>query len=188
LKSDKSQKEFVKDLVSEATGTRFEIIQQSGEYPFPIKNLEWFVRCRNREDIERTPYLNAVWKERNGPIWLESLALGDTLEWIGSAYGDEAATESLDLNYSDFTDEKFREGFDAKYPLVNQRVQSFELIAEQISKQHKVQLELRSAGSKGIVVFTFTVRISPDGSASLEKNVRAGIAALKDAFQQTKQA
>src|ERR1700733_5409773 len=94
--------EFVMDLVSKATNARFEVVQPPPDHPLPIQNLEWFIRCRKLEDIEKTRYLNTVWKERNGSIWLESLAVGNTMSWIESAYGQEPAIKSLDLDYSQF--------------------------------------------------------------------------------------
>jgi hypothetical protein len=187
LKSDEAQKELVRDLVSKATNARFEIIQRSVDDSFPIKDVDWFIRCRSREDIERTPYLNSVWKVKDGPVWLESLAVGDTLDWIGSSYGEEAAGETLDLNYSEFSDKKFRAGFDSRYPLVQQRIQSCELIAEEAARKHRVHLELRGSGSKGIVVFTLAVRIPAEDSVSLTRQVGAGVAALRDAYQKAKQ-
>jgi len=187
MKGDMGQEELVRDLVSKATNVRFEIIQQSAGNPFPIKDVDWFIRCRNREDIERTPYLNSVWKEKDGPVWLESLAIGDTLDWIGSSYGEEAAAETLDLNYSEFSGKEFQTEFGREYPLVRQRIQSCELIAEEAAKKHGVHLELRSSGSKGIAVFTLEARMLAQDSSSLGKQVEASVAALRDAYVQTMQ-
>jgi hypothetical protein len=186
LESGAPREELVTDLVSKATNAGFEIIRLSADNPLPMKDMEWFIRCRNREDIEKAPYLNSVWKGKGGPIWLESLALGDTLDWIGASYGEEAGAESLDLNYSDF-DRKFRAELERKYPLVQQRIQSCELIAEEAAKKHGVHLELRSSVSKGIAVFTLAGRISAQDSASLGKHVDACVAALRDAYAQAMQ-
>jgi len=105
----------------------------------------------------------------------------------GGSYGEEAGAESLDLNYSDFSDRKLRAEFERKYPLVQQRIQYCELIAEEAAKKHGVHLELRSSGSKGIVVFTLAARISAQDSASLGKHVDACVAALRDAYAQAMQ-
>jgi hypothetical protein len=172
------------DLVSRETGARFETIQQFADSPSSVKDSEWFIRCRNREDIEKTPYLNSAWKAKDGPVWLESLALGDTMDWVESDYGPEAAADSIDLNYSDFSDKKFRAEFDRRYPLVERRIQSCELIAGEASKKHRVHLEVRGSGSKGIVVFTLAAQLTAQEPASLTKQVSAAIAALKDAYQQ----
>ncbi len=181
-----SEAEQVRDLVSKETGARFEVIKLSEENPLPIKDLEWFVRCRNAEDIKKTPYLNVVWKLRKGPIWLESLAIGDTFEWIEFAYGQEASGESLDLNYSDFQEKGFRKEFNTKYPLVDQRIRTAQFVAEQTSKKYKTHLELRSSGSKGIVVFTFAASVTGERPARL-KSIPAAVAALREAYQQATQ-
>jgi hypothetical protein len=150
---------------------------------FPVKDLQWFLRCRNQEDIERTPYLNSVWKLRDGPIWLESLAIGDTFAWIGSAYGEEAAADTLDLNFSGFGDKKVREQLESKFPNTYRRIRSSELVAADAGRRHHVHVELRSSGSKGIVVFTVAAQISAPKARTLAKQVGACVEALKEAYQ-----
>lgn len=176
-------KESVRSLVSKATGVNFEVIRSTAESPLPVKNSEWFMRCRTRDDIEKTPYLNIVWKEVDGPIWLESLALGDTFNWIATAYGEEAAGESIDANYTEFGKDA-RAEFAKKYPLVDQRIKDSELIAEQFSRKYKVNLGLRSEGSKGIVVFTLAGSVPVD--RSWMKHLEAVILALKEAYDASK--
>jgi hypothetical protein len=177
-----AQAELVRDLVSAATGASFEIIQQSADRPIPIHNLEWFIRCRKLGDIERVPYLNSVWKVKDGRVWLESLALGDTFEWISSAYGEEAAEDSLDFNYSGFIDDMFRREFEAKYPVVARRIKVCESVAEQVSREKGVHLELRASGSKGIVVFTLASWIQPVDS-SLKRSIEAVVVSLKVCYE-----
>jgi len=182
-----AQRDLIRDLVSEATNARFEIIERAEDGSFPVKGVEWFMRCRNEEDIRKTPYLNTVWKERDGPVWMESLAIGDTFDWIGSSYGEETAGNTLDLNYSEFAEKRFRSQFNAKYPLVQRRIQSCETIAVEAGRRHRVHLELRSIGSKGIVVFTLSARLSALEKASLAKRVKSSVTALREAYEQVTQ-
>lgn len=168
--------------MSEATGSRFEIVQPHYEGQLPITDLQWFIRCRGLDDIKRTPYLNTVWKQRDGPITLESLAFGDTMDWIDSAYGDEEATRSLDMSY-DFSNDDFKAEFRRRYPLVYQRIQTYEAIAAEVSRRRRVTLELKKNGSKGIVTFTLAVLLKAD-SKSLATRIKAAVEALKEAYQQ----
>jgi hypothetical protein len=176
-----TQEERVRELISKATGAKFEVVTPPADHPLPISDVEWFMRCRVLEDIKKTPYLNSVWKERGGPIWLESLMLGDTFSWIESAYGEEAAVAAIDMNFSDFASKEFQAGFVKDFPLVYRRIQTYQGIAEQTAMKRKAHLELRESGSKGIVVFSLVVKIA-DKELRLEEKINAGIEALKDAY------
>jgi len=182
-----SEQELVRETVSEATGARFELVAPHPAFPLAIDRLEWFMRVRNREEIGKAPYLNAVWKEKGVGIWLESLAVGDTIDWIELAYGDEKAGASLDIDYSRFEDASFQEDFKQRFPIVMARIREYEQVAADVSKKRKVRLQIRRAGSKGILVFTVAALVqSPKrgASGSLGSAVKRNVSALKEAFQQ----
>lgn len=173
-------KEFVRELISKATGAKFEIVNPPEDHPLPISDLEWFMRCRTLEDIKKTAYLNSVLKERGGAIWLESLAIGDTFSWIESTYGEEAATAAMDMNFSNFESEELQAGFAKDFPLVYGRIRTYQGIVEQSAKRHKAHLELRENGSKGIVVFSIVAKIA-EREPHFEDKIKASIEALKEA-------
>ena len=148
------------------------------------------MRCRNREEIAKAPYLNAVWKERGVGIWLESLAVGDTIDWIELAYGDEKVGESLDIDYSRFDDPSFQEDFTQRFPIVMRRIREYEQVAADISKKRKVKLQIRRAGSRGMLVFTVAALVeSPKRAtqASLRSAIKKNVSALKETYQQIAQ-
>ena len=170
-----SEKETVRLAVEEATGVGFEVVPPHPAFPLPVDRVEWFMRCRNKDEIMKAPYLNVVWKERRAGIWLESLAVGDTVDWIELAYGDEKAGESLDLNYALFEDPAFLAEFKRKFPVVMARIREYELIVEAVSKKRGVRLEVRRAGTKGMLVFTVAASIKPLKSAASTRNaIRKG--------------
>ena len=182
-----SEEELVRETVSEATGARFEVVPPHPAFPLAVDRLEWFMRCRNQEDIVKAPYLNAVWKEKGAGIWLESLAVGDTIDWIELAYGDEKAGESLDLDYSRFEDPSFQETFKQRFPIVMARIREYEQVAADVSKKRRVRLQIRRAGSKGMLVFTVAALVrSPKRGAreSLGSAVKRSVLALREAYQQ----
>src|SRR5947207_9166141 len=112
----------VRQAILEATGASFDVVAPNPAFPLPVDSLEWFMRCRNKDEIEAAPYLNTVWKEKSGRVWLESLALGDTIDWIELAYGEERAAASLDLDYSRFDEEWFQSDFNRRFPIIMARI------------------------------------------------------------------
>jgi len=183
----KAEEEFVKEVVSEETGVHFEVVPPHPAFPLPTERLEWFMRCRNKDEIAKAPYLNVVWKEKGGGIWLESLAVGDTVDWIEIAYGDERAGDSLNIDYSQFDDPAVKADFERRFPVVMGRIREYEAVAAAISKERKVRLQLRHVGSKGFLVFTVAALVVSRKGASLA-SLRAALtnnaSALKEAYQQ----
>jgi hypothetical protein len=182
-----SEQEFVRETVSKATGVRFEVVAPHPAFPLAVDRLEWFMRCRNRDEIAKAPYLNTVWKERGVGLWLESLAVGDTIDWIELAYGEERAGESLDIDYSQFDDPSFQAEFNRKFPIVLGRIKEYEEAVGVISKRRRSHLEIRRAGSKGMLVFTIAARVDlPKRAteAALSSAIRKNVSALKEAYGQ----
>jgi hypothetical protein len=177
-----NEQEFVKETVSNATGVHFEVVAPHPAFPLAVDRLEWFMRCRNREEIAKAPYLNTVWKERGVGLWLESLAVGDTIDWIELAYGEERAYESLDIDYSRFDDPAFQADFNQRFPIVLGRIREYEEAVADVSKRRRCHLEVRRTGSKGMLVFTVSARISlPKGASrrSVSFAIKKNVAALK---------
>lgn len=179
------EEELVKDTLLELTGVHFEVVEPHPAFPLPMESLEWFMRCRNKDETSMAPYVNAAWKEKEGRIWLESLAVGDTIDWIELAYGEERATQSLDLDYSRFADKSFQGEFERRFPIVMGRIREYENLVEGVSKRDRVRLEVRRAGSKGMLVFTIASRIDrPKGAgpASLRSALERNVSALREAY------
>ncbi len=180
------EKDFVRKALWEATDAHFEVVAPNPAFPLPVDSLEWFMRCRNKDEIEAAPYLNTVWKEKSGRIWLESLALGDTIDWIELAYGEERAAASLDLDYSRFDEEWFQSDFNRRFPIIMARIREYEGVVAAISKTRRVHLEIRRAGSKGMLLFTIAARVErPKGAGleSLRSAIKKNASALKEAYE-----
>jgi len=54
-------------------------------------------------------------------------------------------------------------------------------VIEQSAKKHKVQMELRESGSKGIVVFSVLAKIR-EKETRLDERIERGIGAMKEAY------
>jgi len=178
-----NEKETVRLAVEEVTGVGFEVVPPHPAFPLPTERVEWFMRCRNKEEITRAPYLNVVWKERRDGIWLESLAVGDTVDWIELAYGDEKAGESLNLDYTLFEDPAFQAEFNRKFPVVMGRILEYERIAAAVTKRRGVKLQIRRAGTKGMLVFTVAASVKPLKSPASTRNaVKKAASAVREAY------
>lgn len=174
--------EIVRGMLSDITGVKFEITNTPDDFQNQSLNPIWFVKCVDPIQARSAPYVNEAWKQRDGSIWFETFPLGDTIDWIEVAYGEDAAARSLDLNYSDFGTKEFQSDFGGEYPLVYQRIQTYVEVANRISRARKIYLELRNNGSKGIVVFTFVTRIEDVNPNTLDKVVAAAVEALREAY------
>jgi hypothetical protein len=186
-RAKESESEFVMEKVSEATGVRFELVPPHPAFPLPVEKLDWFMRCRNKDEIAKAPYLNVVWKEKGGPIRMESLAVGDTVDWIEIAYGDEQVEESLDIDYSRMDDPAFQAEFNRKFPIVMGRIRKYQEVAARVSKETGAKLEIRRSGSRGMLVFTVAAEVRVKKGASLRSlgtAVERGVGALKKAYDE----
>jgi len=173
--SGAGEREFVRQAVSDATGVTFEVVAPNPGFPLAVEKLEWFMRCRNKDEIARAPYLNVVWKEKGDGIWMESLAVGDTVDWVELAYGEEAVNKSLDLDYAAYDDPSVKADFKAKFPIVYGRIEEYEEAVTSIARRRKLKLGLRHVGSRGVLVFTV--------AAKLETRKGAGVASMKSSIE-----
>lgn len=178
--------ETVQLVLSSLTGAKFDVSGAPDDFRGQSLRPKWFLRCDDMDKARSIPYVNEAWRQ-DDVVWLESLPLGDTIDWIEVAYGEEAAAASIDTNYSDFGSKDFQKRFGREFPLVYQRIQRYEEVADQVSKGRKLHLELRKSGSKGIVVFTFAAKITKPEVKSLARKVEASVDALKEAYGQAMQ-
>ncbi len=179
--------EMVQGVLSSLTGAKFDVSSAPDDFRGQSLHPKWFLKCNDINEARKTPYVNEAWRQEDGIMWLESLPLGDTIDWIEVAYGEEAAAASIDANYSDFGSKEFQKRFGREYPLVFQRIQRYEEVADGVSRSRKVHVELRKSGSKGIVVFAFAAKIAKPDVKSLAKKIEANVEALKEAFDQAMQ-
>jgi hypothetical protein len=179
--------EAVQAVLSSLTGAKFDVSNAPEDFRGQSLRSKWFLKCNDMSEARNIPYVNEVWRQEDDAIWLESLPLGDTIDWIEVAYGEEAAAGSIDVNYSDFGSKEFQKRFGREFPLVYQRIQRYEEVADGVSKSRRVHLELRKSGSKGIVVFTFAAKVAKPDIKSLTRKIQASVDALKEAYAQAMQ-
>ena len=182
-----SEEEDLRDMLTQVTGVHFEIIVPPPGFPLSLRNLQWFMRCRLGEEVTRSPHVNAAWREQDGPVWLESLAIGDTIDWIELAYGEERATESLDLDYSYFDDPAFQAEFKRRFPIVQGRIEEYSDIVARISSRRSVHLEIRHMGARGMLVFTLAARLRNAkrlSRLSMTNMIKKNVKAMKEAYEE----
>jgi len=174
----------VRGTLSRLTGAPFEISNLSPDDPLLKVNPVWFVWCPDAYYLKSMAHAQRAWRDDKG-IVLESAVLGDTIDWIELVYGDEEAGKSLNIDYSNFSSNEFREEFGSKFPLVYERIQRYEAITATISKEKHIYLEVRSIGSKGMLVFTLAAKIAgEDVEKSLKEKIEVNAEALKEAYRE----
>lgn len=179
--------ETIQETLLRLTKTKFEATNVPDQFGNRSLQPRWFLKCSDMSQARAIPYLNEIWKEEDGAVWMESLPLGDTIDWIEAAYGEESAAASIDVNYSEFGSKEFQTRFGREYPLVYQRIQRYEEVADRVSSDNKAHLELKKSGSKGIVVFTFAIKIAKVDSKTLLRKISSSVDALKEAYAQAMQ-
>lgn len=184
------EQKLIIETMREELDVNFEVIHTPVEFPASSKDVEWLMRCRTKEQIEKSPFLNTVWKQREGGyVWLESLVLGDTVEWIENAYDEEGAAASIDIDYARLDEEGFRSEFGSRFPLVLDRIMAYQEIASRFSSESGARLEIRRSGSKGILVFTLAARTHPlgDAPAPFVQSLKNSASALAGAYAEIMQ-
>src|SRR5437016_1411736 len=53
----------VRQALLEATGASFDVVAPNPAFPLPVDSLEWFMRCRNKDEIEARSEERRVGKE-----------------------------------------------------------------------------------------------------------------------------
>jgi hypothetical protein len=148
------------------------------------KRAKWFIWCSDIAYTKKVGHVKYVWKEPDGSIWLESSELGDTIGLIEEEYGEKGARELMKMDLTNFNQKEVRESFDAKFPRAAKRFDEWNRVLDRISKKRGVRLQLRFDGARDIVLYMIGVNIGPVNGTSELTRIKAGIGALKEAYEQ----
>lgn len=181
-----NEAELFKDKLSTLTAAKFQIMQPESNYPAPKQDVRWYVRCSDILDATSVGYVNVVWKDKESNIWLESIPLGNTSDWIGREYGEQGVIEARRIDLRDFANPNIREKFGKQYPVVLKRLRTYEEILTKVSLKLGVGLEMRYDVSPRIVFFRMRARINRNelNSRRRMKEVKLAVRALKEAYKE----
>lgn len=179
--------EVVRDLLSRLTGAPFRVTNPEPADPFIRTKLIWFVACPDAFYLNRMAYAQRVWKDEVG-ITIETDFLGNTVDWIELEYGDDVAGKSRTMDYTDFWSKQVQDEFALEYPRVAERVKLYQRIAANVSKRKAVNIEVRATNSDGMVWLTLAANAGNPDSKNLESVIATNVNALKEAFEEARQA
>jgi hypothetical protein len=174
----------IRDMVVAATGSTYGIKAALPEFPPPSHHASWYLLGNELRGPNSTMHAHTAWEDDSGNIFIRSMYLGDTTDWIGPSYGEEGAIDAMRIDYSDFN--RARKMLARKFPLVEERLSRYERILGDISSKYHVALTLWCAGEMGLATFYVIAKISARDLAAEEKAkmVKLNVKALKEAWNE----
>lgn len=174
----------LREIVSAATGSTYDIREALPQFPPADNHASWYLLGRELAGPANTLPAHTVWEDGTGRIFIRSIYLGNTTEWIGEVYGQTGATAAIRLDYSDFT--AARKALVEKFPIVERRVGRYEGILATISTKHHVALSLLCIGEKGLATFYVVAKIETTRPTEKEKTemIRLNVEALREAWRE----
>ncbi len=132
----------VKFAISEPKKTRLHLKQQAS----------WVIQSTSRKEPPEIGPLKAVWKDKEGAIWLEIVGIDDTMSLVERDYGEEGVRrfpyiEEGKAPTGDFPEEV------AEFPLVVAMLKECEKCIAEISARTSVELKMIYDGGTGTTSF-----------------------------------
>jgi len=172
----------LRDLISKVTGMEYGIREALPDFPPPADHATWYLLGREFRLPKGVPYANVLWEDAAGNIFIQSIEIGESTDWIGPIYGEEGIIAALRMDYS--TPDRGRRAFAKRFPAVEKRISSYEDIISRISLKHRASLSLRWDGEIGSGTFRIEAKISEDGRTEKEDAMKQNVEALKEAWKE----
>ena len=172
-------------LVSCLTRADFEVTDAKDYLPGVSWQPEWLLACLEITQANRLQHLNMLWKEK-GMIWMQSLELGNTSQWIEQDYGEEGVISLLGANLANFGDRKFRNKLLKPFPSTKRRIDLQEDVVRRVAERDHVKMEVRYIGGKGLVTFYLDAIVDASkGDIEAELGaIEKGLHSMKEAWKQ----
>ena len=172
----------LRDIMSKITGVSYNIRESLPDFPPPADHASWYLLGSEFRGPRGTAHAQILWEDKNGRVFIQSMYVGNTTEWIGPIYGEEGAIAAMKIDYSDFN--RARNTLAERFPAVEKRLREYESILADISSKRQVSLNLRRAGERGVVTFFVVAKIEPRNLTADKKAeiLRLNADALKEAW------
>jgi len=154
-----SESESVRDMMNSISTIRF-IVDEPGKYRLRLgQRAVWFVRSPERKDPRNIGPLKALWKDRDGSLWLEADEIDDMMSLVEREYGERGVhrfpyVEDGVAPSGDLPEEV------AKFPRVVAMLKECEAQVAEVSEKSKVNLRILYDGGTGPMTFRVAVRIA----------------------------
>jgi hypothetical protein len=173
--------EIVSNILCEMNRSRYGPTQPPpshiGEQP------KWYISVTDGA-YERFAPASVVWASQEGEIWVESAHLGSTISWVEEEYGESASSESMDIDYRKLTLTQVQSRL-KRFPKVYDRIEAYKLMAEEVSRKTRAQVEFLCDGRFDVGWFAFRAQIIPKAPDDLERELRKAVAAMRDVYDLT---
>jgi hypothetical protein len=162
-------------------GARYEIREATPEFPPPQHNASWYVFATRLEELGKTAHATFVWEDNTGNIYIESRYLGDTTNWVENEYGEKAAIEAFEMDYSDF--DTARKLLARRFPIVDSYLKDYERIVAEVVSKHGVDMRVRCSPRKGGASLRLCATLNVQGMTTDQKiaKIKLNVGTLKEA-------
>ena len=173
----------LREIMMEATGARYEIREVLPEQPAASHREPWYLLEGEFRGPRGTGHASVVW-QNDSDIFIQSMYIGNTVEWIAPIYGEKGAIEASRVDYSDFP--RARTILAEKFPEFEERLLAYERIVREISGKQKAVLSIQPVGERRVVTFLLLGQVHTRGLTAAEKlrAVKQTVEALKAAWNE----
>lgn len=172
----------LRDVISKVTGMEYSIREALPDFPPPADHATWYLLGREFRRPKGTPYANVLWEDGAGNIFIQSIEIGGSADWIGPIYGEEGVIAAMRIDYSNA--DRGRKAFAKKFPAVEKRVRRYEEIVSDISSKHHVAMSLQCDGDVGNGTFRIETKIPGDRTEKDTEVIKRNLEALKEAWNE----
>ncbi len=144
----------------ELTGAQFKVVKLRRDSPVWRDKLVWLIQCSDLQRLGETGYANTVWKDPDSNVCIDTVSIGDTLEWIETEYGEQACGEAINMKFGQLTSREDRQKFGERFPTADKRLRAYEAMVERVSATRSVDIMIRREKSEGITTFYVTAKVS----------------------------
>lgn len=174
--------ELIRDVLSRLTSASFKLTAP-GSYPIARDTVKWFMWCPEIVEMRENPYLSVVWADQDN-LYLDSMPLGNTVDWIEDAYGEDAIHELLQMDFTGLSGVEIQRILEGKFPLVSPRINAYLSISRDFASESKVDLGVTFRGRRGIVTYRLRVVIGARSldSESIVDKIMLAVKTLREAW------
>lgn len=175
-----STAESFRGFMSEITNLEYTIVKSREDFPPPADNSKWYLYAQGEPSAVN--HARLLWIARDELILIQSMSLGDTSDWIYSDYGEKAVAVSANPGDSDLR--LVRQYLIERFPLVDQRLDAYQKILDDVSSKYGIKLAIRVQGDTLLATFFVVAKIE---GRDLKENqrpeaIRRNLKGLKEAW------
>ena len=154
-----SESDAVRDMMNSISTIRFTVAEPKETRLRLEQQAAWLVLSMDRKEPRNIGPLKAIWKDREGAIWLETVEIDDMMSLVEREYGEKGVhrfpyVERGVAPRGDLPDEV------AKFPRVVTMLKECEERVAEISERTGVRLKIIYDGGTGVATFRIGAKIA----------------------------